>query len=891
MKKKIINSLKANKYAFVAFFLPVFILVIVFAQKGFYPFGHQQLAIIDSYHQYIPFLSELQCRMKDGGSLFYSWNGAVGFNFWCLLSYYGASPLNILLLLFPKSLIIEGVSAILLLRFGLTGSFMYIFLKKVYRPENCAEDKYTGLMTALFACMYALCTFAIGYYWNFMWLDAVMLLPLLMLGLHQLIKDGRMALFTVVLAIIVFSNYYIASMVCIFILCYYPVFYFITVRGRGARECLATTVRAVGASLLGICMSAVMLLPAYISMKSTYYFSYPMPEKWELYYDVLDVINQLFPVSHLTYLKGQPNICCGFLVTMMLVCYFISGKINNRDKALSAAFLVFAFLSFNINKLDFIWHGMHFPIQLPHRFSFVVCFVIVTMAYQAFNRLSSISADKILTLFVVTGAYYVFAQKLLVGAVDNMNIFIYYGLTLTAVYGIVLMLFKRQRIRRRQFIALLAFIAAAELCVSTGIYFGSINNYSRDDYIKDKASVIRLARYAGKEGGAVSDGGDGRFARMEINDNIICNCPAFYHYRGISQFSSTINYNKTMLLKHIGLEGDPRNNTFCYHETSPVTNCITNIDYLIGKNRKLTDLDFTFIKKDGESSLYRSNYSLSLGYMLPESIRTWDPNDENPFINLDNYVKAATAGKVKKVFVNMGKGVVSGENTDSRYVDDCHIASSLRVPSESGTVEIKYKAKVNAKYYVYITADYADDVYIDSPASSERISVKPDRGCIRNIGFIKSGQEFKANVSFKARQTGRITCYVYTLDEAAWNKAYGMISSSLMTVTDATDTCIKGTIDAGRGGVLVTSIPYENGWKMKIDGRETPVTELTGDCWISAALDKGTHEIEFSFRPPGFTAGLLITIGSVLVLIAVTYLPAVLRRRRFLKEGADRDKE
>ena len=118
-----------------------------------------------------------------------------------------------------------------------------------------------------------------------------------------------------------------------------------------------------------------------------------------------------------------------------------------------------------------------------------------------------------------------------------------------------------------------------------------------------------------------------------------------------------------------------------------------------------------------------------------------------------------------------------------------------------------------------------------------------------------------------------------------------MISSSLMTVTDATDTCIKGTIDAGRGGVLVTSIPYENGWKMKIDGRETPVTELTGDCWISAALDKGTHEIEFSFRPPGFTAGLLITIGSVLVLIAVTYLPAVLRRRRFLKEGADRDKE
>ena len=112
-----------------------------------------------------------------------------------------------------------------------------------------------------------------------------------------------------------------------------------------------------------------------------------------------------------------------------------------------------------------------------------------------------------------------------------------------------------------------------------------------------------------------------------------------------------------------------------------------------------------------------------------------------------------------------------------------------------------------------------------------------------------------------------------------------------MTVTNATDTCLKGTVDAGLGGVFVTSIPYEDGWSMKIDGRKTEITELTGDCWISAGLGAGTHEIELSFRPKGFMNGLLITIASILVLIAATTLPAVIRRRRFLKEESDYSKE
>ena len=162
LKNKILKFLKLNRYVFGSFFMPVIILVFVFACTGIYPFGEQQLAIIDMYHQYVPFLSELQCRLQEGGSLFYSWNSGGGCNFWCLLSYYGASPLNLLLVLFPKTLIMEGVSVILLIKIGLSGSFMYIYLKNAYYPGEMLADKKAGVKTMLFACMYALSSYSIG---------------------------------------------------------------------------------------------------------------------------------------------------------------------------------------------------------------------------------------------------------------------------------------------------------------------------------------------------------------------------------------------------------------------------------------------------------------------------------------------------------------------------------------------------------------------------------------------------------------------------------------------------------------------------------------------------------------------------------------------------------
>ena len=169
------------------------------------------------YHQYVPFLGELQSKLQSGGSLFYTWNGAGGSNFWNLLAYYGASPLNLTLVLFPKKFLMEGVTLILLLKIGLAGSTMAVYLRAIVweKDKRSADISLVG-----FATLYALCSYVMAYYWCIMWMDAVALsCPHFAYWDFIKILDGRSGVFyTVCLALVVFINYYMAIMVCIFIL-------------------------------------------------------------------------------------------------------------------------------------------------------------------------------------------------------------------------------------------------------------------------------------------------------------------------------------------------------------------------------------------------------------------------------------------------------------------------------------------------------------------------------------------------------------------------------------------------------------------------------------------------------------------------------------------------
>lgn len=864
--------LKTRRYALAAFFLPVLITVLAFAVTGIYPFGENQITVIDMYHQYVPFLSELQYKLHHAGSMFYSWDGAGGFNFWNLISYYGASPLNLLLFLFPEKLIVEGVTVILLLKIGFAGCFMYLFLTETYSRDALVwlrSDSAGAWIRVAMGSLYALSAYTCAYFWCIMWIDVMALLPLIILGLHRLVDQGRGILYAVSLGLACFCNYYISIMVCIFVVLYYLCLYFSRKREGGFAGFVLMTIRTAVYSLIGVGLSTPMLIPTYISMKNTYYTPTELPDEWLFYSSPMEVVNQLLPLAHLSYREGLPNICAGLLVAMMLVCYFVSRTIPLRSKLCHGLLLAVLFFSLNVNGLDFMWHGFHYPNELPFRWSFAVCFVLVSMGCRALSHLPQIRVNTLWAILAGGLGYYLIAARVLKDseALDQPDEFFYIGIGLLGLYTAILMVYRKGWLGSHATALLLVLAVSAELFCSVTLSFDKVGNVERESYLEGSEQIAKLTE-------TVSDD----FARTELYEWSIMNTPALYHYRGLSQFSSSLNSHATELMEKIGLEGDPGKNRYNYMFSDPVTNAILNLKYMISGEKPVDDPGFAEKATAGDYTLYENSQPLSVGYMLPESIRTWDLISSDPYQVLEDYVRAATDNKVEHVFSELDAEDAIGY--EATVADEGGgIFNAYSEDAQDGMVQLKYTADEEGSYYVFVEAEQAEmiDVIYDD---GDSLSLREDCGAIVNIGQMQKGENFMVEISYETDGGGDIRCHVCTIDRAAWDKAYEMISRDMMTVTGFSDTMIEGSVTASEDGILTTSVLNEQGWRLWVDGEKQKISETVGGDFIAVPLDAGEHQIRLSFRPPGLIAGCVILLICAGLLACIPQLRQRWMRRR-----------
>ena len=186
----------------IAFGVPVFILILIYIFRGIYPFGDSCYLRSDMYHQYDTFRAALQDKIKNGETLLYSWDIGAGVNFIALFAYYLASPTNWLTVLIPQEHVIEFMSAFMIIKSGLCGVTFSYYISKRHNSHD--------LSIAVISIFYALSGYICSYNWNVMWLDCIVLFPLIILGLERLIKGGKATLYCVTLALSILSNYYIS---------------------------------------------------------------------------------------------------------------------------------------------------------------------------------------------------------------------------------------------------------------------------------------------------------------------------------------------------------------------------------------------------------------------------------------------------------------------------------------------------------------------------------------------------------------------------------------------------------------------------------------------------------------------------------------------------------
>lgn len=375
MKSRVVKLDKALlKGGLVSFLIPFIVMLLGFYLREIAPFGERTLCSMDGFSQYWPMLQNMGEAIKSG-EIMYSFNGASGFNLFAQSAYYTNSPFWILIYFLPESIKISGVNLLVVLKLCFSSLFFFLRLYFTHTEKTCYAKK------LLFPCLsvaWGLSGYALAFINQLMWTDVVMLLPLTIWGLELLFRKGRPTLYILCLFLSVWSCFYLSYMVCIFAVLY---FLYLTLKeGISLKAFLGKGTLFALSSILSAGMAAVVLIPTYKALSLTLASDLGFEGELEFTHGILEFITNFLPFVKPSLEYGAPNLYFGIGSILLLICALFSGKIKNSNKLLSAAFLIFMLISMNLNLGDFIWHGFHYPNQLPGRQSFLFIFLALSFA-------------------------------------------------------------------------------------------------------------------------------------------------------------------------------------------------------------------------------------------------------------------------------------------------------------------------------------------------------------------------------------------------------------------------------------------------------------------------------------------------------------------------------
>ena len=843
-------------YPVLAFLLPLLTLMAAYAAMEVWPFGDHATAIIDSYHQYVPFIAELHDKIWTGESLLYSWHGSLGFNFWAVIAYYLASPLNFLIAIFPAGMMLEVFETLILVKIGLSAVTASYYLK-------CRSGKW-NIAVVLFAQFYAMGGFTAAYYWNVMWLDCIVLFPLVVLGAQRLIDEADGRLYVIALGLTIYCNYYIAIMVCLFQILYFFIYWFQRVR-PGFRQFLKRGMLYAGCSLLSGGLGAVFLLPTYFVLLNSSKGS--PPSSWKFYRSFLDVFKQQFVLIEPTQLEGAPNIYCGLLIGLLVVFFAMMRVIPLRERLLRLGLSSFILISLNVNVIDYVWHGLHFPNNLPGRYSFLYIFLMVEMAYDAFCLLGTLRRRWYAAAGVVTAV--LFAACLIWG---EEEIPLYASLTtglVTEGYLFFLVLQKNglslQRKRLQIYpLHLLLILMTAEL-MANSIYASCMNgNITRSLYLDDLEDMAAYrASYASSE----------KPYRMELGQTEGRDDVTRYHLNGLSFFSSTCDDRMEELVGALGLY--KAGNKYTYEGATPLTDAMMGIRYIASK-KGLTAYNLRQVDTIGEENIYENRRELPIGYMVQREILDWVLIEKDPFMIQNDFARLA-AGTEEKVFSRLEtpQPEISGGEISSTEDSRWYYSNA-----GEGEMTFHLSFEETQDIYVYFEASHCTKMKLDAYDNS--LSYDDQRGHIVHIGVCGGGAEVTLTFPFDTEySSGNVALQIAAFDSDAFEDVYDTLTDGRLNVSSYDSTHIKGSMTAHEDGILMLSIPFDEGWKIMVDGEKAEQFPV-GEGLMGIDLAEGEHTVNMSYIPVGFIPGLLITAASLLIWIL--YVRYVKRKRRQREE-------
>lgn len=853
------RRLKVKIIYLLGFAIPMIVFASVLAIRGVHPFGNTALFSNDMDEQYIAFFGYYRrVLLHAPAGILYSFSNGLGGNMAGIWAYYLLSPFNLVLLLFPDTATATAVVVLTTLKIGFAGLFMTIFLVR-------KNNKVNRLLILLLSNSYALMSYVINYNSNIMWMDAIVLLPLLALGIEHIIDHNRAIFYSIILALVIIVNYYTAYMTSIFI-CIYFIWYLSLKKNVTFRTFISKSWLFVRASIIGGLISAIVEMPNLYALSQS---KLQNQTSWSFNF-LYNPLLLLVKTIGYYYDDRLPIVFVGSFALILFILYFCNSRISRRERAKTGIVTVILWLSASYDPMVITWHAFQQPIGYRYRFMFVIGFWIIVIAFRSLEALRRVSLRSVIGLiefFVLVTIYGVLVRKQFT-LLSNAALI---GSLITDIM-IAICLFYLHRNRRISVIGLMLLVI---LQLGINVYSSYKGIQLADN---DKVSQYYHDLTADLKNIPVRSRQNSRVEKTFLRDSDKLNDSLQVGYNGGSVYSSTLQQSVARFYTMVGQPSHPSNmNYFLSYTNGTVPmDTILGFDYImgqIGNHKKSVVKDNVVSRYDLKAYRRTAEYknisifhtgALPIAFVSKGDVASVKLNRSKPIQNQQKLVNSVLDNKTD-YFKRLKLKVVDSKNMENQALKRGRLIRTL-VNKKSW---VDFSVNTDSKKLLY--AELENRLLDKSKITTEAGKLLTFHTLIDDP-VVFSIPNNKRNVTLRIEvNQDNLSLSDFKLFEFdnlhyqdALRKLKAKNSDNNIRIVQNR---VTGTFKAEHeGDSLVLSIPYDKGWQLRVDGRKVKYKK-TFEAFMSVKVKKGSHRFEMTYLPPFLKLGLIISMVGVTLLV------------------------
>lgn len=846
-----VNKLKKyfkaeGKYGLAAFFIPFFIMFFVYLSLGIYWGSDRSVLASDAFSQFSNFHASFNNVMHGKQSIFYTWNASLGLNYWSLISYYLGGIFTPIVFFFNNQNIPDALYLLTLIKIGSAGLAFWYFGKNTYK---LSQWSIISLSVA-----YSLMSFITAHSELIMWLDIFMYLPLIVLGINQVMDKGKSILLFVSYLLLFISNFYFGFMIGVF-----TVGYFFARLATNPKAYKKAIVPYFATSLFAGISSMIMILPAVLDLKTN---GETLSEMTRLKTDATSfwdiIIKNMIGVFDTTKYGSIPFIYVGILPLLFCLFYFVTKKIKTVNKIAYGSLFILLIASFYLEPLNLFWHGFHAPNMFLFRFSFLFSFLVVMLAGYGWENFSKDDGGYLVGIGLLVPVLFLLAKltapKTSYDFVTSTHVLM--SILFVFLYLIAIIFYQLKKLPGKRLAILLLLIVSGEAFLNTSYMLNGIlddwNYASRSLYSDPYPNYKKLTDTADK---ANKDD----FYRLESLAPISSNDSFSYGYSGISMFSSIRNRHSSTFLNDLGYRSRGTSLNIRYQNNTLFMDSLLGIKHNIS-DQKVNKYGFTSVAKAGKYQLYENDLAMPLGVLTDETLyKTKFPKNDN--LGAQTALINQLSNFEDSYFTFTKPTVAETKNTQIINKPNNHVLFKEQKPNIGKT--ITYDVFVPAGNQAYLSLFPGDFSKLESSSAtvlSQGTSYKSQiniTGQYYNLGYFEKDSTLRFSLElYGTKEVDLIDPPVVLMDTNKYQSAMKEINNQGVDF-NVHGRKAEATIETPEDKVLMTTIPYDKGWTVKVDGKKVPTKDFK-DAFLTFNVPKGKHDITLSFLPPGLTIGALL---------------------------------